>query len=48
MQIKFIIMCVMSNYLFEMKLTLVPIYPATTAGRFLPPYIQNLMQKSEK
>ena len=48
MPIKIIIMSVMSNYLFEIKLTLVPIYPATTAGRFLPRYVQNLMQKSEK
>ena len=38
----------LTNYLFEIKLTLVPISPATTAGRFPPPYVRNLMQQNEK
>ena len=38
----------LANYLFEIKLTLVPISHATTAGRFLPPYVRNLMQQGEK
>ena len=38
----------LTNYLFEIKLTFVPISPATTAGRFPPPYVRNLMQQSEK
>ena len=33
----------LTNYLFEIKLTLVPISPAKTAGRFHPPYVRNLM-----
>ena len=38
----------LTNYLFEIKLTLVPISPATTAGRFSLPYVRNLMQQIEK
>ena len=38
----------LANYLFEIKLTLVPISPATTAGRFPPLYDRNLIQQSEK